>query len=69
MVSVFSTVALALAVTGKTWRHVCAPEDWNERDSDTVLSFAIIERATKAFDKIKESARFRQQSTCHQRAG
>lgn len=30
-------------------------KDWSERDSKTGTSFAIIERATKAFNKIKEA--------------
>jgi multidrug efflux pump len=35
-------------------------KDWNERDTKTGTSFAIIERATKAFAHIK-SARLCQQ--------
>lgn len=30
-------------------------KDWSERDSKTGTSFAIIERATKAFNQIKEA--------------
>ncbi|MCP6059786.1 efflux RND transporter permease subunit, partial [Klebsiella pneumoniae] len=33
-------------------------KDWDQRDSDTGSSFAIIERATKAFNKIKEARVF-----------
>ena len=42
---------LALGVTGKTWREsFIRLKDWSERDSKTGTSFAIIERATKAFN-------------------
>ncbi|MFP1497717.1 efflux RND transporter permease subunit [Escherichia coli] len=37
-------------------RKVYPPERWSERDSKTGTSFAIIERATKAFNKIKKLA-------------
>jgi multidrug efflux pump subunit AcrB len=33
-------------------------KDWNERDTKTGTSFAIIERATKAFAHIKEARVF-----------
>lgn len=33
-------------------------KDWDQRDSDTGSSFAIIERATEAFNKIKEARVF-----------
>ncbi|XNM60340.1 efflux RND transporter permease subunit [Escherichia coli] len=48
-------MVLAPGVTGEPGRMFIRLKDWSERDSKTGTSFAIIERATKAFNKIKEA--------------
>ena len=59
VVSVFSTVGSGPGGNGQNVaRMFVRLKDWDQRDSDTGSSFAIIERATKAFNKIKEARVF-----------
>ncbi len=60
VVSVFSTVGSGPGENrAERCAYVCAPEDWDARgDTKTGTSFAIIERATKAFSRIKEARVF-----------
>ena len=54
--SVFATVGSGPGGNGQNVaRMFIRLKDWSERDSKTGTSFAIIERATKAFNKIKEA--------------
>lgn len=57
VVSVFSTVGSGPGGNGQNVaRMFVRLKDWDQRDSDTGSSFAIIERATKAFNKIRKRA-------------
>lgn len=57
--SVFSTVGSGPGGNGQNVaRMFVRLKDWDERDTTTGTSFAIIERATKAFNKIKEARVF-----------
>ena len=59
VVSVFSTVGSGPGGNGQNVaRMFVRLKDWDQRDSDSGSSFAIIERATKAFNKIKEARVF-----------
>lgn len=59
VVSVFSTVGSGPGGNGQNVaRMFVRLKDWNERDTQTGTSFAIIERATKAFSRIKEARVF-----------
>ena len=59
VVSVFSTVGSGPGGNGQNVaRMFVRLKDWDQRDSDTGSSFAIIERATKAFSHIKEARVF-----------
>ena len=54
--SVFSTVGSGPGGNGQNVaRMFVRLKDWDERNATTGTSFAIIERATKAFNKIKEA--------------
>ena len=56
IMSVFATVGSGPGGNGQNVaRMFIRLKDWSERDSKTGTSFAIIERATKAFNKIKEA--------------
>lgn len=56
VLSVFSTIGGGPGGNGQNVaRMFVRLKNWDERDSDTGSSFAIIERATKAFRKIKEA--------------
>lgn len=56
IMSVFATVGSGHRGNGQNVaRMFIRLKDWSERDSKTGTSFAIIERATKAFNKIKEA--------------
>ncbi|NIY49046.1 multidrug efflux RND transporter permease AcrD [Cedecea colo] len=56
VLSVFSTVGAGPGGNGQNVaRMFVRLKDWEERDTDTGSSFAIIERATKAFRNIKEA--------------
>lgn len=57
--SVFSTVGSGPGGNGQNVaRMFVRLKDWDDRDTTTGTSFAIIERATKAFNKIKEARVF-----------
>ena len=57
--SVFATVGSGPGGNGQNVaRMFVRLKDWSERDPTTGTSFAIIERATKAFNKIKEARVF-----------
>ena len=59
VVSVFSTVGSGPGGNGQNVaRMFVRLKDWDERDTKTGTSFAIIERATKAFAHIKEARVF-----------
>lgn len=59
VVSVFSTVGSGPGGNGQNVaRMFVRLKDWDERDTRTGTSFAIIERATKAFAHIKEARVF-----------
>lgn len=59
IISVFSTVGSGPGGNGQNVaRMFVRLKDWNERDTKTGTSFAIIERATKAFAHIKEARVF-----------
>ena len=59
IMSVFSTVGSGPGGNGQNVaRMFVRLKDWDERDTTTGTSFAIIERATKAFNKIKEARVF-----------
>lgn len=59
VVSVFSTVGSGPGGNGQNVaRMFVRLKDWDQRDSETGSSFAIIERATKAFSHIKEARVF-----------
>ncbi|AFJ46191.1 multidrug efflux RND transporter permease AcrD [Shimwellia blattae] len=54
--SVFSTVGSGPGGNGQNVaRMFVRLKDWSERDPETASSFAIIERATRAFSKVKEA--------------
>ena len=56
IMSVFATVGSGPGGNGQNVaRMFIRLKDWSERDSKTGTSFAIIERATKAFNQIKEA--------------
>ncbi|HEY1847162.1 MAG TPA: multidrug efflux RND transporter permease AcrD [Buttiauxella sp.] len=56
VLSVFSTIGAGPGGNGQNVaRMFVRLKDWDDRDSDNGSSFAIIERATKAFRKIKEA--------------
>jgi len=56
VLSVFSTVGAGPGGNGQNVaRMFVRLKDWDDRDPDTGSSFAIIERATKAFRHIKEA--------------
>ncbi|MRT13283.1 multidrug efflux RND transporter permease AcrD [Enterobacteriaceae bacterium RIT711] len=56
VLSVFSTIGAGPGGNGQNVaRMFIRLKNWDDRDSDTGSSFAIIERATKAFRKIKEA--------------
>ena len=56
VVSVFSTVGSGPGGNGQNVaRMFVRLKDWDARDTKTGTSFAIIERATKAFSRIKEA--------------
>lgn len=56
VMSVFSTVGSGPGGNGQNVaRMFVRLKDWDERNATTGTSFAIIERATKAFNKIKEA--------------
>ncbi|MCT4701434.1 multidrug efflux RND transporter permease AcrD [Enterobacteriaceae bacterium H20N1] len=56
VLSVFSTVGAGPGGNGQNVaRMFVRLKDWDDRDPDTGSSFAIIERATKAFHDIKEA--------------
>ncbi|XPE23374.1 efflux RND transporter permease subunit [Shigella sonnei] len=56
IMSVFATVGSGPGGNGQNVaRMFIRLKNWSERDSKTGTSFAIIERATKAFNKIKEA--------------
>ncbi|EIW9672923.1 efflux RND transporter permease subunit [Escherichia coli] len=56
IMSVFATVGSGPGGNGQNVaRMFIRLKDWSERDSKTGTSFAIIERATKEFNKIKEA--------------
>ena len=57
--SVFATVGSGPGGNGQNVaRMFVRLKDWEERDSETGTSFAIIERATKAFSRINEARVF-----------
>ncbi len=57
--SVFATIGSGPGGNGQNVaRMFVRLKDWDERDPTTGSSFAIIERATKAFNKIKEARVF-----------
>lgn len=57
--SIFATVGSGPGGNGQNVaRMFIRLKDWKERDPKTGSSFAIIERATKAFDQIKEARVF-----------
>ena len=57
--SVFATVGSGPGGNGQNVaRMFVRLKDWDQRDPNTGSSFAIIERATKAFNKIKEARVF-----------
>ncbi|MGV8611308.1 efflux RND transporter permease subunit, partial [Pseudomonas aeruginosa] len=57
--SVFATVGSGPGGNGQNVaRMFVRLKDWDQRDPTTGSSFAIIERATKAFNKIKEARVF-----------
>ncbi|EJA8421560.1 multidrug efflux RND transporter permease AcrD [Salmonella enterica] len=59
IMSVFSTVGSGPGGNGQNVaRMFVRLKDWNARDPTTGSSFAIIERATKAFNQIKEARVF-----------
>lgn len=59
VVSVFSTVGSGPGGNGQNVaRMFVRLKDWDARDTKTGTSFAIIERATKAFSRIKEARVF-----------
>jgi multidrug efflux pump len=56
VLSVFSTIGAGPGGNGQNVaRMFVRLKDWDDRDPDNGSSFAIIERATKAFRKIKEA--------------
>ncbi|WP_455425363.1 multidrug efflux RND transporter permease AcrD [Dryocola sp. LX212] len=56
VLSVFSTIGAGPGGNGQNVaRMFVRLKDWDDRDPDNGSSFAIIERATKAFHKIKEA--------------
>ncbi len=56
VLSVFSTIGSGPGGNGQNVaRMFVRLKDWNEREADSGSSFAIIERATKAFRNIKEA--------------
>ncbi|MEL4015182.1 multidrug efflux RND transporter permease AcrD [Dryocola clanedunensis] len=56
VLSVFSTIGAGPGGNGQNVaRMFVRLKDWDDRDPDNGSSFAIIERATKAFSKIKEA--------------
>ncbi|WP_202304008.1 multidrug efflux RND transporter permease AcrD [Dryocola clanedunensis] len=56
VLSVFSTIGAGPGGNGQNVaRMFVRLKDWDDRDPDNSSSFAIIERATKAFSKIKEA--------------
>ncbi len=56
VVSVFATVGSGPGGNGQNVARIFVRlKDWDSRDTKTGTSFAIIERATKAFKKIKEA--------------
>ncbi|VFS40666.1 aminoglycoside/multidrug efflux system [Enterobacter cancerogenus] len=70
VVSIFSTVGSGPGGNGQNVaRMFIRLKDWEQRDSKTGSSFAIIERATKAFSHHQRGARLRQQPSRHQRNG
>ncbi|KAE9780762.1 multidrug efflux RND transporter permease subunit, partial [Escherichia coli] len=59
VMSVFATVGSGPGGNGQNVaRMFVRLKNWDERDAKTGSSFAIIERATKAFQKIKEARVF-----------
>lgn len=58
IMSVFSTVGSGHGEWAKRRAHVCSLERLGRARSTTGSSFAIIERATKAFNQIKEARVF-----------
>ncbi|MEO3991778.1 multidrug efflux RND transporter permease AcrD [Pseudocitrobacter cyperus] len=57
--SIFATIGSGPGGNGQNVaRMFVRLKDWDERDSKTGTSFAIIERATKAFNKINEARVF-----------
>ncbi|HFR4128127.1 TPA: multidrug efflux RND transporter permease AcrD [Raoultella ornithinolytica] len=57
--SIFATVGSGPGGNGQNVaRMFIRLKDWDERDAKTVTSFAIIERATKAFNSINEARVF-----------
>lgn len=57
--SVFATIGSGPGGNGQNVaRMFVRLKDWSERDASTGTSFAIIERATRAFNKVKEARVF-----------